>query len=273
MAKLTQLFSNRFKLKNDTDSDGSQVDKLSSEQSMRDEVYESQHKRLDTFRREGFHEIEGWCSERLFDVVDLLCKTEINKSGGCLEIGVHHGKFYILLNQAISSNEQSYAIDIFDDQYLNVDQSGAGSLAAFKSNLKNFDVHQGSNTKIISGDSTDSGLGLDEIIGLGSMRFISIDGGHTAQHTINDLKLANKLVANQGVVILDDITHQHWLGVIEGVCSFLNTTPTLVPFAIGLNKLFLCKFSFQRYYFELFSNSSLKSKDVKFFGFDIVALE
>ena len=178
----------------------------------------------------GFNQVDGWCSNEVFKTIDLLNNLEINKTGGCLEIGVHHGKLYILLNSVIDSKFSSYAVDIFSNQDLNIDGSGNGSLEIFKKNLMLF------------------GLMLKKRIGVGSMRFISIDGGHTAEHTINDLKISSELISNEGVVILDDILNHHWLGVIEGVVKFLDSKPTLIPFAIGHNKLYLSKLSFNHRY-------------------------
>lgn len=227
---------------------------------------------LRRYQEHGFNNVEGWCAEQLFETIDTLNNAEINKVGGCLEIGIHHGKFYILLNQVIARNEKSYAVDIFEAQNLNIDGSGAGSLPTFTSNLEKYDAHEGKNTHCIIGDSTDPGLRLEEAIGVGSMRFISIDGGHTVEHTISDLKLAERLIQNEGVVILDDILNYHWLGVIEGVGRFLDTCPTLVPFAIGHNKLYLCKLSYQRFYTQLFSQTPLASKSVRFYGHAIVVV-
>jgi hypothetical protein len=220
----------------------------------------------------GFDSVQGWCGHKLFEVVDLLNSVEINKQGGCLEIGVHHGKFYILLNSVIEATHKSYALDVFDNQHLNIDGSGKGSLDAFKNNLTTYDRHKGANSKIVTGDSTDPLIieSFDEADV--PFRFISIDGGHTAEHTVSDLNLANKLIANQGVVILDDILNYHWLGVIEGAVSFLNMKPTLVPFAIGHNKLLFAKLSYKSFYFNIFDKSPLKSKVVDFFGHSIVAL-
>jgi Methyltransferase domain len=169
---------------------------------------------LKRYYENGFSKIEGWCSEQLFHTVDLFDSLPINKGGGICEIGVHHGKFYLLLNQVTSIETRSFAIDIFEEAALNIDHSGSGNRAAFTKNLAEFDIHQGRNTVIIKGDSTDSKLQLEKTIGPGSLRFLSIDGGHTAEHTISDLKLANHLISNEGVVILDDILNAHWLGVI-----------------------------------------------------------
>ncbi len=227
---------------------------------------------LQNYKKNGFDLVEGWCSHKLFEIVDLLNSVEINKQGGCLEIGVHHGKFYILLNSVIEKNQKSFALDVFDNQSLNIDGSGQGNLDAFKKNLSMYDRHLGANTEIIAGDSTDPSIMRVLLKDSYPLRFISIDGGHTAEHTVSDLHFAGNLISNDGIVILDDILNYHWLGVIEGAVAFLNTKPTLVPFAIGHNKLLFAKLSFQSYYFNLFDQSTLKSKYVDFFGHTIIAL-
>lgn len=155
---------------------------------------------------------------------------------------------------------------------MNIDKSGSGSLSIFLDNLIKFDRHKGANVEIINGDSTDAGLDLVGKIGRGSMRFISIDGGHTTEHTVNDLIISQEIISNQGVVILDDILNYHWVGVIEGALKYLNASPTLVPFAIGMNKLFLCKLSFHEFYLSAFLKSKLATKKVKLVGHELVAL-
>jgi hypothetical protein len=227
---------------------------------------------LDNYKANGFDKVEGWCGHALFDVITLLDGININKTGGCLEIGTHHGKFYILLNSVIENTYKSVALDVFENQNLNIDHSGNGSFAAFSDNLIKYDRHSGTNTEIIVGDSTDS-MVMSSLIGKKlHFRFISIDGGHTVEHTVSDLRLANELIANEGVVILDDILNYHWLGVVEGAVSFLSNKPTLVPVAIGHNKLILSKLSYRSFYFDLFEKSKLKSKVVSFFGYTVAAL-
>lgn len=229
---------------------------------------------LRDYQSRGFEKVEGWVCEPLFAVTELLCASNISQGGGVCEIGIHHGKFFLLLNQVTDARDRSFAIDLFDDQSLNVDKSGAGSLEIFKRHLETYDVHQGRNTTIIQADSTDS-RAIGEIIqqiGRGSIRFFSIDGGHTVRHTINDLQLANVLMRNDGVVFLDDILSPHWLGVLEGAFKYLLQEPTLVPFAIGLNKMLLCKHSFYDRYFQLFRDSPFATKIVPFLGGHIVAL-
>lgn len=228
---------------------------------------------LERYYNDGFYRVEGYCTADLFHVIDLIDSSGINSKGGIGEIGVHHGHFYMLLNAVTESTEKSYAIDVFENQELNIDNSGKGSRFLFEANLKNLDRHAGENTVIIQGDSTDSALDLVRTIGPGTLRYVSVDGGHTVEHTLNDLILAEQLVRNEGVVILDDIMHYCWIGVIEGAIKYLSRNPTLVPFAIGHNKLFLCKLPYYKKYLELFKNSSLSTNwPQRFVGHEIVTL-
>lgn len=227
---------------------------------------------LNKYATEGFNNVQGWAAFELFEIIDRLSGCGINNTGGVLEIGIHHGKFYLMLNQVTQKYDLSFAVDIFDNQHLNVDSSGKGSLENFIENLENYDAHGGSNTKIIHGDSTDRGLRLREKIGLGTMRYISVDGGHTVEHTINDLMLASDLIKADGVVILDDFLNRHWLGVTEGVIRFLMNKPTLVPFASGFNKLFLCNLSHYSFYFELMDSYDRKTKQTELIGRLLVSM-
>lgn len=217
----------------------------------------------------GFKEVDGWCETTLFHTVDMLSRAEINQKGGCCEIGVHYGKLFILLNSVIDQSETSYAIDVFSRQDLNIDKSGWGSKEVFMDNLSKYDVHKGKNVQIIEGDSTDYSLELTNLIKPGSIRFMSVDGGHTAEHVINDLNIATQIINNEGVVIVDDILNPYWMGVIEGVVRFLDRKPTLVPFALGHNKLYMAKLSHAEYYKALFSTSPLFAKHTGFFGHTI----
>jgi len=218
--------------------------------------------------KKDFEAVQGWTSDKLFDTVGIMADCGINRKGGVAEIGVHHGKLYILLNQVVGENEYhmpytSYAIDVFDMQHLNIDKSGLGNKSIFMQNLADYDKWNGDNTHIMQMDS----MSLTNQIPDASLRFISIDGGHTVEHTINDLKIAERLIANEGVIILDDIMGVYWCGVTEGYIKYSMTYPTIVPFAMGHNKLYLCKLSHYEYYFNLFKH--LSSGQTKFTGYQV----
>jgi hypothetical protein len=219
------------------------------------------------YYKKNFDAVEGWANRKLFDVIETLNDCGINRTGGVLEIGVHHGKFFIMLNHVTSPEDVSFAIDVFGMQHLNIDGSGLGNRYMFEQNLKQYDIHKGENTKIFEMDSLSFNGG---IMG-SSLRFISVDGGHTVEHTMHDLKLAERLIANEGVIILDDIMGEYWCGVTEGYIKYALTYPSIVPFAMGLNKLFLCKLSHQEHYFKIMQK--LSTKQTKFVGYQIIIVE
>lgn len=186
--------------------------------------------------------VEGWLHPEAltfasYFVDRFLSGTEFDT----LEIGVHHGKFLIGLENLTPAAGRCIGVDVFSHQDLNIDKSGLGSLRAFRSNCKKFAAHS-KRIVAMEGDS----LNLDcRVLGRGKFGLLSIDGGHTEQHTISDLTKAQELMSDHGLVILDDMFNQDWMGVLSGACKFFGSplAHRLSPFAAGFNKLFCCHFS------------------------------
>ena len=73
-------------------------------------------------------------------------------------------------------------------------------------------------------------------------RFISIDGGHDEPTVHRDLLLAESVLAEGGIVALDDFNNDHWMGVREGFYSYMFSREPgtrLAPFLHAANKLYL----------------------------------
>lgn len=206
----------------------------------------------------NFNNIDGWCRDAWLNLVPLLNNICEHKDKNIAEIGVHHGKFFILLNHY--NDNCAYAVDLFDDQELNIDKSGKGNLSKFRNNLLQYDKHQGNNVTIIKGDTLDYSLDLPNKIGKGSCKFLSVDGGHTVHHILNDLKLAEQLISNSGFVFVDDFLNPHWLEVTEGIYKYLNNHGSLVPLCFGHNKLIMCKLSFKDKYLSLLKDKKVLNK-------------
>lgn len=158
-----------------------------------------------------------------------------------LEIGVHHGKFFIGLENITPLGSRAIAVDVFDNQEKNIDDSGFGNLEIFEQNVSNFCVEP---KRVIPMPIDSLDINVMEM-GFNQFGLISIDGGHTVNHTMKDLQTAESLVSADGLVILDDILNQHWAGVVTGAVQYFtnNTGKRIVPFAIGFNKLFCCHFT------------------------------
>lgn len=230
------------------------------------------NKYIENYVNNGFNNVEGWCNERVAEIVDYFDSLPLNKEGGACEIGIHHGKLFLLLNQAIEEKHKSYAVDVFDLQHLNIDNSGQGRKDMFADNIIKYDRHKGNNIILLEEDSTDSKNIMRKTIPAGSLRFMSVDGGHTVEHTINDLNIASELIHNEGIVIIDDITNHWWMSVIEGVCKYMLTYPTLIPFAAGNNKMYFSKMSWHGYYYKQMNESRFGTKETKFFGHGLISL-
>lgn len=216
---------------------------------------------------EHFNKIEGWCNIAWYEQIKFF-NSQFSLSGGITEIGVHHGKFFIMLNSFTNSNETSYAIDLFGNQELNIDKSGKGNLEIFKKNLQNYDKHQGKNVKIIAGDSLDKSIIKN--LPTNHSKFVSIDGGHTHYHIKNDLEIAEKIVAHNGLIFIDDFLHPKWLGVTEGIFNYLEQKNALVPLAVGFNKLVMCNISYHQLYLKKLSIKKAQFGLLKGFSFRLL---
>jgi hypothetical protein len=199
--------------------------------------------RVAAYIHRGKFLVDGWLrTEAALTIANLADEQRrLGVAGGTAEIGVHHGKLFILLYLLSRPPEKAVAIDLFENQHLNVDSSGKGDLAAFRANLERHAdsqrlvLHQGDSTRLAAFDL----MRLAD----GPMRLISIDGGHTEEITASDLAVADASLAEGGIAIVDDVFNEMWPGVADGVHRYSRDRPKLVPFAICANKTFFCRSS------------------------------
>lgn len=227
--------------------------------------------RYSIYRHFGRRLVGGWLAPEVLEVLAVLNDAQAARGvqGSVAEIGVHHGKLLIALDLLRNDGETSVAIDLFDDQAQNVDNSGKGDLLVFKRNMSRWSridslvVHAGDSTKLTSET-------LCELAG-GKIRLLSVDGGHDEPVEFSDLQLAENVLVSGGIIVADDVFHQEWPGVMTGLIRYLNQDPKLVPFAIGFNKVLLTNPEFvvpyQRAVEVAFSDRYLTSvKESEFFG-------
>ncbi|HEY1133803.1 MAG TPA: class I SAM-dependent methyltransferase [Nocardioides sp.] len=194
--------------------------------------------RLERYLGEGLGAVTGWFETESAEVIAalLLHQARTGVTGDVAEIGVHHGKSFLLLANGILDGERAVALDVFDDQHLNVDQSGKGDRAVFEQNLAAWadpaavTVLQASSTDVEPADAAST---------FGNVRLFSVDGGHTAAITAHDLRLAEACIVPDGVVVLDDILNPAWLGVLTGLRDYIAEGGKLRAFATSANKLYL----------------------------------
>ena len=200
------------------------------------------NQRLWEYLRRDKRTIGGWLQRIDAEIIGAILDHQHchRIRGGCVEIGVHHGKSFIPLCMALAEGELALCIDIFDDQRRNLDGSGRGDLDELRSNLSTFGVDD-SCVRIFKGSSEDvsSSYVLEAV---GPVRFFSVDGGHWKSIVKSDLRLAAETLATGGVIALDDYCRVEWPDVTSGYALWREETNTdVVPFAAGSNKLFLCR--------------------------------
>lgn len=234
--------------------------------------------RLRDYWNGGFGAIEGWVNPDLLRSLELVdaFQQEHGIRGGALEIGLHHGKFFLPLLLLRQPGEAGVGIDVFEDQAKNIDSSGLGSREQVEANLRRY-LGSGHDVRLLHRDTLSlNTLDRFELLrDCGPFRIVSIDGGHTKTHCVNDLLFSQDILQNGGVIILDDFITPHWPGVMEGVAHlFEQHAPRIAPVAWGLNKLFLTDYTHQRALFERFAQvygSSPGFKPVKLWQHDTVA--
>ena len=206
-------------------------------------VTATREQRLEHFNSAVWGHVEGWLGDRMWQLVNLI-GTILDTDGvhgNIAEFGVHHGLFLFLLNALRNDDEECFAIDVFDDQHLNVDGSGRGSLTVFRSHLETLMASQRRFFRIVQRDTMSfSTVEVVDLFGKMGVKFFSIDAGHTIQHACNDLHLAQEVLVPGGVIALDDYMSVHWPGVTESFYRFMYSgNRRLKPFLYFQNKLFL----------------------------------
>lgn len=185
--------------------------------------------------------VSGWFSRIDSQIFyEILCyQNKSNIQGGVAEIGLHHGKSFIALCLGLVDGQKAYGIDIFENQSLNIDKSGQGERDKVESHLKSFGVKTSS---FVLDSRSSEVVKADEIKNaVGDIRFFSIDGGHFREIVRNDFELAEKVLTNGGVIALDDFMRPEWPDVSIGFFDWYEySSRSIVPFAIGYNKLYLC---------------------------------
>lgn len=199
------------------------------------------------YRRTGHRTVDGWLEPLAIVGIVALAQSQSERgiTGSVAEIGVHHGRLFILLHLLSRPDEVGVAWDLFENQTENIDNSGSGDRAQFVRNLN----RHGCATQRIKIVATNS-LDLTPVSALATteakVRLFSVDGGHTADITCHDLALAAAVSCNGGLVILDDCFNESWPGVSEGVSRYMKTLADakdqgaqegIFPFAIFGNKL------------------------------------
>lgn len=190
----------------------------------------------------GHTQVQGWVTEGALFATLCFAGYQAEKAveGSAIEIGVHHGRFFIALAAMVPEGTPCLAIDVFENQEANIDHSGKGDSTVFARNVREW-LGDTRALRLLHADSRC--LTAEAIVAAADgirARLFSVDGGHTARYLVNDLCLAEKSITSEGLIIVDDFFNPAWPGVAEGVYRYLDRPlGRLEPVAYGDNKLYM----------------------------------
>ena len=164
-------------------------------------------------------------SAALFDIF-LQMQQHINARGDMLEIGVYKGRSAAMSTQHLRPEEKFFLIDC------------SNHLDDAKRNLQPHLQGRGVFHKQQSALMTPESIGAK----LRSVRWIHIDGGHTGNDVVTDIELCEKLLSDNGVMVLDDFFNPMYPQLTEAVYAYMAANRyKLTMFLIGYNKAYLSR--------------------------------
>lgn len=203
---------------------------------------------------ESVKTITGWLEDyTALRTIDLLSFQDTQGiKGPLLEIGVYMGRYLaILVGASLPTNSRVVGIDTFAYTDPNAVLSGLRQL--FNKQLDNLLL-----VKSFSSDF-DSEKALDLL--RDKPRFISVDGSHEVNDAFLDLCLCEEILADKGIIAVDDFLNPVAIGVNEAVNRFFHRPRRLVPFAYLPNKLLLCRPSQAQTFRDFLENITAQDKD------------
>jgi methyltransferase family protein len=192
---------------------------------------------LERYRRGGHKSVDGWLEPGAVEMIVALNAAQLTMgiAGHVGEIGVYHGRLFILLSLLRRPGEKALALDLFDLGEMHADATVEGDRQTMMANLAR---HASSSGVLVQqADSTQlSGSDVISFVG-GKFRLFSVDGGHTLEVVGHDLATAESSLELGGILIQDDFFNEEWPDVATATLRYFSQPRGIVPFAVGGNKV------------------------------------
>jgi hypothetical protein len=183
--------------------------------------------------------VPGWFRHQDQQLFHWFLRQQVDRReiGDLAEIGVYMGKSAILIGKYQQQVECFTVIDIFDGQPpddANADENSRTydglTQKLFEDNYLRFHSEL---PRIITGLSSQ----IVDHARIGHHRFVHVDASHLYDHVRGDVVAARRLLADQGIVVFDDIRQAHTPGVAAAVWEAV-TRDGLHPLVLSEEKLY-----------------------------------
>src|SRR5258708_9304320 len=153
----------------------------------------------------------------------LAFQAQQGITGDMVEMGVFRGKSAAVLARRMSPSETLHLYDIED--YLDRDKVGRSS-TKIEFNIKNtFDLKRRDLKNLKR-----------------STKFCHVDASHMFDPTVHEIDLADYMLADYGILCLDDFTNLNYSQILSSTFKYLFTRQTdLTIFLVTAEKAYLCR--------------------------------
>lgn len=154
---------------------------------------------------------------------------ELGASGHGMEIGVWYGFGAGFILHHLAEDEHLLLID----KYMNWEQFGS-TLEFFVPGANARAVLMRRDSKSIFSNDIDSKF-------LGGCRFLHVDGEHSYEAVLKDLELAEALLSDSGMIVVDDVLNALCPQVTQALFEYCNASETLELLMFAFNKAYLVR--------------------------------
>jgi predicted O-methyltransferase YrrM len=204
---------------------------------------------IDDYLQNGYLSVVGMSSRFAAAIAARLMhiQKELGVGGAVAEIGTFEGRFFIALAHALAKGETAVGIDMFDWPNPEV-------IDRFHANCRKHGVPESVMVTLKADSRTMKAQTVLEA-GKDRVRVFHIDGEHSRHALTRDLALATSVMADGGIIILDDMLHPGYPTLMVAMQEYLVSHPDMVVLAIidresivAATKFVLCQASwFKRY--------------------------
>jgi predicted O-methyltransferase YrrM len=155
----------------------------------------------------------------------MRIQTDLGVKGPVAEIGTFEGRFFIALAHALADGEKALGIDLFDWPNPEV-------IGRFEANCAKHGVPAEKRITWRADSRTMKPEDLLAKLGGERVRLFHVDGEHSRHALTRDLELATAVIADGGVIVLDDMLHPGYPTLMVAVQDYLQRHPEMVVLCI-----------------------------------------
>jgi predicted O-methyltransferase YrrM len=182
---------------------------------------------VDAYLQNGYLSVVGMSSRFAAAIAARLMgiQNDFGVKGQVAEIGTFEGRFFIAMAHMLKADEKAVGIDLFDWPNPEV-------IDRFHANCARHGVPEAQRVTLKADSREMKPEDLIKAADGKRIRLFHIDGEHSRAALTRDLALATAVLADGGIIILDDMLHPGYPTLMVAVQQYLETNPDMVVLSV-----------------------------------------